>query len=95
MDISRKERTLTTELLTGRGVCRINMGRWAMRKLDRITIDAKVFEGQLCIGNMRIPVSLIVKLVSAGKTADEIISNYPELKKEDINQALEFARRLF
>jgi len=40
---------------------------------------------------MRIPVSLIVKLVSIGKTTDEIISDYPELEKEDIKQALEFA----
>lgn len=62
-----------------------------MPKLDRITVDPKVFQGQPCIRNMRIPVSLIVKLVSAGKTTDEIISDYPELEKEDIKQALEFA----
>ena len=40
---------------------------------------------------MRIPVSLVVKLVSAGKTTDEIIADYPELEREDIKQALEFA----
>ncbi len=62
-----------------------------MRKLNRITVDPKVFQGQPCIRNMRIPVSLVVKLVSVGKTADEIISDYPELEKEDIKQALEFA----
>lgn len=62
-----------------------------MHKLDRITVDPKVFQGQPCIRSMRIPVSLIVKLISAGKTAGEIISDYPELEKEDIRQALEFA----
>ncbi|MFB0515073.1 MAG: DUF433 domain-containing protein [Candidatus Neomarinimicrobiota bacterium] len=62
-----------------------------MPKLDRITVDPKVFQGQPCIRGLRIPVSLIVKLVSAGKTPDEIISDYPELEKEDIRQALEFA----
>ncbi|HHT9126087.1 MAG TPA: DUF433 domain-containing protein [Candidatus Brocadiia bacterium] len=62
-----------------------------MPKLDRITVNPKVFQGQPCIRNMRIPVSLIVKLISVGKTADEIISDYPELEKEDIKQALEFA----
>ncbi len=61
-----------------------------MPKLDRITVDSKVFQGQPCIRGIRIPVSLIVKLVSAGKTRDEIISDYPELEKEDIRQALEF-----
>ncbi|ODS30727.1 MAG: hypothetical protein SCARUB_04157 [Candidatus Scalindua rubra] len=62
-----------------------------MSKLDRITVNPKVFQGQPCIRNMRIPVSLIVKLVSVNKTTDEIISDYPELEKEDIKQALEFA----
>lgn len=62
-----------------------------MPKLDHITVDPQVFQGQPCIRGLRIPVSLIVKLVSAGKTADEIIDDYPELEKEDIRQALEFA----
>lgn len=62
-----------------------------MSKLDRVTVDPQVFQGQPCIRGMRIPVSLIVKLVSAGKTTDEIIDDYPELEKEDIRQALEFA----
>lgn len=62
-----------------------------MSKLDRVTVDPQVFQGQPCIRGMRIPVSLIVKLVSAGKTTDEIIDDYPELEKEDIKQALEFA----
>lgn len=62
-----------------------------MSKLNRVTVDPQVFQGQPCIRGMRIPVSLIVKLVSAGKTTDEIIDDYPELEKEDIRQALEFA----
>lgn len=62
-----------------------------MRKLDRITVNPKVFQGQPCIRNIRIPVSLIIKLLSAGKMADEIISDYPELEREDIKQSLEFA----
>ncbi len=62
-----------------------------MSKLDRVTVDPQVFQGQPCIRGLRIPVSLIVKLVSAGKTTDEIIDDYPELEKEDIRQALEFA----
>lgn len=62
-----------------------------MRKFDRITVNPKVFQGQPCIRDMRIPVSLIVKLVSQGKTPEEIIKDYPELEKEDIKHALEFA----
>lgn len=62
-----------------------------MRKFDRITVNPKVFQGQACIRSMRIPVSLIVKLISQGKTPEEIIKDYPELEKEDIKQSLEFA----
>ena len=62
-----------------------------MNRLDRITIDPKVFQGEPCIRGMRIPVSLIVKLVSAGKTPQDILGDYPELEQEDIKQSLEFA----
>jgi len=62
-----------------------------MNKLDRITIDSEVFQGEPCIRGMRIPVSLIVKLVSGGKTPQDILRDYPELEEEDIRQALEFA----
>jgi len=62
-----------------------------MRKFDRITVDPKVFQGQPCIRGMRIPVSLIVKLVSQGKTPEDVVKDYPELEEEDIKQALEFA----
>lgn len=62
-----------------------------MNRLDRITVNPKVFQGQPCIRGMRIPISLIVKLISQGRTPDQIIQDYPELEKEDIKQALEFA----
>jgi len=39
---------------------------------------------------LRIPVSLIIKLISASKTPEDIIKDYPELESEDIKQALEF-----
>ena len=62
-----------------------------MEKFDRITINPEVMGGQPCIRGLRIHASLVVKLVSMGKTADDIIKSYPELEKEDIQQALKFA----
>lgn len=50
-----------------------------------------MFEGEPCIRGLRIPVSLIIKLISAGKTPEEILKDYPELENEDIKQSLEFA----
>ncbi len=59
--------------------------------LDRITVDPKIMGGQPCIRGLRIPVSLIVRLVASGKTIREILEDYPELEEEDIKQALEYA----
>lgn len=41
--------------------------------------------------SLRIPVSLIVRLVAAGKTVKDILEDYPELEEEDVKQALEYA----
>ena len=63
-----------------------------MEKFDRITINPKIMEGgQPCIRGLRIPVSLIVKLIAGGKKVKEILRDYPELEEEDIKQALQFA----
>jgi uncharacterized protein (DUF433 family) len=59
--------------------------------LDRITVDPEIMGGQPCIRGLRIPVSLIVRLVASGKTVKEILEDYPELEEEDIKQALEYA----
>jgi len=60
------------------------------KRLDRITFQRKIMGGQACIRGMRIPVSLILNLTANGMTADEIISEYPDLEKEDIGQALQY-----
>jgi uncharacterized protein (DUF433 family) len=39
-------------------------------------------------------VSLVVNLVAKGMRPEEIIREYPELKPEDIRQALEYASAL-
>ncbi|MFW6194531.1 MAG: DUF433 domain-containing protein [Halobacteriota archaeon] len=59
--------------------------------LDRITTDPEVMGGQPCIRGMRIPVSLIIRLVASGKTVKDILDDYPELEEDDVKQALEYA----
>ena len=60
-----------------------------MEKLDRITFDRQIMGGRACIRGMRIPVSVIVRQVAHGATFDEILEGYPDLEREDIEQALE------
>ena len=59
--------------------------------LDRITINPEVMSGQPCIRGLRIPVSLILRLLARGKTILQILEDYPELEEEDIRLALSFA----
>lgn len=58
---------------------------------ERITIDPKILSGQPCIRGMRIPVHQILDLIAAGKSFNDIISDYPYLELEDIKQSIEFA----
>jgi uncharacterized protein (DUF433 family) len=66
-------------------------GSAGLEKLDRITMELEIMGGQPCIRGLRIPVSLIIKLLAAGRIIEEILDEYPELGKEDIKQALEYA----
>ena len=58
---------------------------------DRITFDPLVMGGRACIRGMRIPVSVIVSQVAHGATVDEILADYPDLDREDIQEALRYA----
>ena len=59
--------------------------------LDRITVDPAQCDGKPCIRGLRIPVHLFLRLLASDKTPAEIIADYPELEKEDIHQAMEYA----
>ena len=58
---------------------------------DRITFDPQIMGGRACIRGMRIPVSVIVGQIAHGATFEEILEGYPDLEKEDIQQAVEYA----
>ena len=62
-----------------------------MKDFKRITFDPNIMGGQACIRGMRIPVSLVVNLVANEMTTDEIIKEYPDLEREDIKKALQYA----
>lgn len=62
-----------------------------MRNLDRITFDPNVMGGKPCIRSMRVTVGMIVGLIAAGHTNEEILQAYPYLQAADIQQALEYA----
>ena len=62
--------------------------------LDRITINPNISFGKPTIRNMRYPVEIILDLLAAGMTNQEILEDYPDLEIEDIRACLAFASRL-
>ena len=58
---------------------------------ERITFDPNIMGGRACIRGMRIPVSVIVGQIAHGATFEEILEGYPDLEREDIQQAIEYA----
>jgi len=63
-------------------------------KLDRITFDANVMGGRPCVRGMRIPVSVVLKLLAGGQSVDQILHEYPDLERADIEQCIEYAALL-
>ena len=59
--------------------------------LARITHDPAVMGGRPCIRGMRLTVGVIVGLLGAGYSADDILREYPYLEKDDIQAALAYA----
>ena len=57
----------------------------------RITFDPQIMGGRACIRRMRIPVSVIVRQIAHGASVEEILQGYPDLEREDIQQAIEYA----
>ena len=62
--------------------------------IDRITIDPALCHGKPCIRGLRYPVEVILELLSAGMTVDDILADYEDLEREDILAVLAFAARL-
>lgn len=47
--------------------------------------------GVPCIRGLRIPVATVVGMVADGMSEEEILKAFPDLEKEDIREALQYA----
>jgi uncharacterized protein (DUF433 family) len=61
--------------------------------LERITINPEQCGGRPCIRGMRIRVSDVLDLFAAGLSADEILTEMPDLEADDLKAALSYASR--
>jgi len=62
-----------------------------MMKFTRITVKPKQMGGVPCIRGLRIPVETVVGVVADGMSEEEILKSFPDLEKEDIREALQYA----
>lgn len=63
-----------------------------MAYIDRIELNPRVCNGKPIIKGTRIPVAVILEQIAEGESWDAILIGYPELKRQDIQAALLYAR---
>jgi uncharacterized protein (DUF433 family) len=63
----------------------------AVSDFERITQDPEVMGGKPCIRGMRMTVGMIVGQIGAGRSVEELLTDYPYLEREDILEAIRYA----
>ncbi len=61
---------------------------------NRITIEPGKRSGQPCIRGLRITVWDVLGWLAAGRSEDQIITDYPELERDDFRAVYEYAARV-
>jgi uncharacterized protein (DUF433 family) len=61
---------------------------------ERITVDPAVLVGKPVVKGTRISVELIVDLLAAGWSQEQILDSYPNLMLDDIRACLAYAGEL-
>lgn len=61
---------------------------------SRITVDPNILAGKPIIKGTRIAVEFILDLLANDWTVENILKNYPQLKKEDITAVLKYATEI-
>jgi uncharacterized protein (DUF433 family) len=62
--------------------------------LDRITIDPAIVHGKPVVRGLRYPVEMLLELLSSGMTPDEILADYEDLERDDLQAVFAFAAQL-
>ncbi|MGN6552767.1 MAG: DUF433 domain-containing protein [Verrucomicrobiota bacterium] len=58
---------------------------------ERITVDSQICSGKPVIRGTRIMVKNILGMIAGGDSLERIVQAYPELTREDVSAALEYA----
>ena len=58
---------------------------------SRITLNPNILVGKPTIRGLRISVEQVLKALANGVAVDDLLNDYPELEREDIRAAMEYA----
>jgi len=61
--------------------------------LERITIDPEICHGVPCVRGMRYPVETLLEHLSAGDEIEDVLAEFPDLEREDLQACIAFAAR--
>jgi len=62
-----------------------------MEQFTKISHNIDIMGGKACIAGTRITVGMILLQISEGITIEELLAEYPNLQKDDITEALQYA----
>ncbi|MEO1403024.1 MAG: DUF433 domain-containing protein [Cyanobacteria bacterium J06635_1] len=62
-----------------------------MQQFTRITWDPEIMGGKPCIRGLRVTVGMVLGLMAAGRTSEEILTAYPYLEPADLKESLAYA----
>jgi uncharacterized protein (DUF433 family) len=61
---------------------------------ERITVSPDVCNGKPVVRGTRITVQTVLEFLAAGDSVDDVLAEYPTLKREDVQACLEYASRV-
>ena len=61
---------------------------------DHIAVDPRILVGKPIVKGTRISVELVIDLLAAGWTHEQILDSYPGLKVDDVRACLAYASEL-
>ena len=65
-----------------------------MALTERIVVDPQILTGKPVVRGTRISVELVVDLIAAGWSREQILASYPHLSEDDIRACLAYASEL-
>lgn len=61
---------------------------------ERITVSPDICNGKPVVCGTRITVQTVLEFLAAGDSVEDVLAEYPTLKREDVQACLDYASRV-